>query len=186
MFRADEMVLHRAIELSEEGIVEPLHVQQAARFSVEAELGPGQDFAELVECPKATRQGNEGVRQVGHESLAFVHRLDDAQVADAAMREFLVHQGLRNNTDDFAALGQRGVGNDTHQSDVAAAINEPESAPGDNAGQVTGGGGKCGIIARTGAAKDADPLHAAEIRQDPGEIPPLVFWRVMAVALIEA
>ena len=54
MLGADEMVLHRAVKLSEESVVEPLHVQQAARFSVEAELGPGKAFIQAVLVCDAT------------------------------------------------------------------------------------------------------------------------------------
>ena len=48
-----------------------------------AELSPSEDLEEFVERPHAAGERDESPGGVGHELLAFVHGVDDAQIVDA-------------------------------------------------------------------------------------------------------
>ena len=43
------------------------------------------------------------------------------------MRQLVVHQVLRDDADDLAAGGERGVGDDAHQPDVPAAVDDADA-----------------------------------------------------------
>src|SRR4051794_41252831 len=57
--------------------------KQADRLAVQAQLRPRQHLDELLQGADAAGQDEERVGQVGHEHLAGVHGLHDAQVGDA-------------------------------------------------------------------------------------------------------
>ena len=46
-------------------------------LGMQPELRPGDDLDQFVERAHAARQADEGIRHVGHERLALVHRVDD-------------------------------------------------------------------------------------------------------------
>ena len=52
---------------------------------------------------------------------------DDVQARQAAMRDFPADELLGDHADHFAAGGERGVGDDAHQADVAAAVDHGEA-----------------------------------------------------------
>src|SRR3989339_780938 len=49
------------------------HVEQAARFGVDAKLGPGPDFKNFFKRADAARHGDEAIREFGHHGFALMH-----------------------------------------------------------------------------------------------------------------
>ena len=47
---------------------------------------------------------------------------------DATVGQLPIDQHLRDNTDDFAACCQRRIGQDSHQADIAGAIDDADAA----------------------------------------------------------
>src|SRR5690348_5964951 len=71
---AYELFLHRTIEELEQRIEVAGDVEQAARFFVHAELRPGPDLENFLQCSDAAGQCDESVRQLGDQRLSIVHR----------------------------------------------------------------------------------------------------------------
>ena len=92
------------------------------------QLRPRSDLREFLERTEAARQGDEPIRQLGHDRLSLVERADDAQLRDAGMRELAVHEPLRDHPDHLATGIQRGVGERAHQADTTATIDGPDAA----------------------------------------------------------
>ena len=107
------------VEEPQQGVVIAFHVEQAAGLGVEAQLAPGNDFAEFLKGAEAPGQGDEAIRQFRHAGLAGVHGIHHFQPGDLAVfqvppRHFLTHQGLGNDADDLAPRRQTGVGHRAH------------------------------------------------------------------------
>ena len=95
---------------------------------MEAELRPGPHLEDLLEGADAAGQGNKAVSEFGHQRLARVHRGCDVQFGQPLMREFLLHQRLRDDTYRLATQAQHFVGDCAHDADVRAAIDQPDAA----------------------------------------------------------
>jgi hypothetical protein len=67
---------------------------------------------------------------------------------------------LGDHADHFAAGFEHGVGDDAHQADVAAAVDEAEAFAGDALAEGDGCGCIAGIVAGVGAAVDAEGFHS--------------------------
>lgn len=124
----NESILTGAVGLTEKRIVITLDIEQRAGLAQDSELRPGEDFAEFIPGAEAARQREKRVGAVGHEGLAFVHRTDDMHFCEAGVRDFFGRQSLRNHTDDLAARRKAGVGENAHQADVSATINQRDAA----------------------------------------------------------
>ncbi len=126
---------------------------------LDLELVPGQHLKKLVGRAEAAGQGDEGVGQLGHQSLALVHVGDDAHVGHLGMGQFPLHQDLRNDADHLAALFEHAVGQDAHQTDVAAPEHQAEPLPAQLPPQFAG---RVGIDRSPAAARtteNTDALH---------------------------
>ena len=118
--------------------------------------------------PAAPGQRDEGVGEVGHPRLALVHRLHDLEPRQAGVRQLVVDQVLRDHPDHLAAGGQRGVGDDAHQPDVTAAVDDADAGAGQAGGEGRGGravGRRPGL----GPGEDGD-AHAPTLRRPSGEV----------------
>src|SRR5258705_1625952 len=116
----DEPFGDAAVELRDQRIVEAADVQQPARLAVHAELRPRDHLADLLEGAEPSRHRDKRIRQRRHRRLAFVHRVDDTQIGQRAVRELARHERGRNDADGVAAGRTHRVGNDAHQPDGAA------------------------------------------------------------------
>ena len=136
---ADEFLGDGVVEEGEEAVVVAVGVEEAVGFLVEAELCPGDDFAEFVEGSEAAGEGDEGIGEVGHEGFALVHGIDDAKLGEAGVGDFHFDEGLRDDAGDGAAGGEDGVGEGAHEADAAASVNEAEAARDKGSGELAGG-----------------------------------------------
>ena len=91
------------------------------------ELAPGQHLEHLVERAEAAGQGDETVGQVEHARLALVHVGDDLEPGQAGVGDLPADQLLGDDADDFAAGRECGIGDDAHQADVAAAVDQRQA-----------------------------------------------------------
>ena len=102
-------------------------VQQSHRFGVNAELGPGENLAELIKGAIAAWHSDERIGEIGHESFALMHGFDDAEIGESAVGDFAVDEGGGDDSDDFAAVSEGGVGERAHESDIGATVVEADA-----------------------------------------------------------
>ncbi len=124
-----------------------------------AQLQPREDLEQFLGRADAAGQRDEGVREIGHLALARVHGIDGDEGGELAMADFHGDEVVRNDADDFAAAGERGIGQRTHQADVAAAVNEADFFRGEEGSELDGDGPIDGIEAGAGPAVDANSAH---------------------------
>ena len=133
-------VVDHAAQLGEQRLPEAVDVEQRRRLGVQPEHPPGPGLEQLLERAGGAGQRDEGVGELGHPGLALVHRLHDLQPRQAGVGQLVVHQVLGDDADHLAAGGQRGVGDDAHQADVPAAVDDADAGVGQVGGE--GGGGR--------------------------------------------
>src|ERR1700743_1072274 len=98
---------------------------------MKTKLSPGDDFKKFLERADAAGQRDKTIGQFRHKRFAFVHGLDDAQVRQSAMADFLGHEGFWNDADDVSARCENRIGNYTHEADISSAIHEFNAASGE-------------------------------------------------------
>jgi len=69
---------------------------------MEIELPPGKHLDDLFERSEAAGQGDKAIGQHSHQRFALVHGIDDVQLGQAAVRDLLLLQRLRDHADDLA------------------------------------------------------------------------------------
>ncbi len=94
------------------------------------ELRPRVDLEQLLERPHPAGQRDEAVGELGHQRLALVHRVDDAQVREARVGDLAIDQRLRDHADRVAARVQHRVGDRAHQPDARPAVDEADALRG--------------------------------------------------------
>ncbi len=127
-------------------------------------MPPGQHFEGFFERAEATWEGNEGVRELGHQRFPVVHRFDDAQVGNARVGHLEVQQVARDHANHVAAAFEDGVGHGAHQAHVGAAVHKLDPALGDGGAQLSGSLEKARVVPRAGAGEDADAFQWATRR----------------------
>src|SRR5690606_9919875 len=163
LLRMQEALGDHAVHHRQQRVVEIVDVEEGAGLVAQAELAPGQHLEHLVQGAEAAGQGDEGIGQVEHARLAFVHVGHDLEPGDAAMRDFPVHELLGDDADHFAAGGQRGVGDDAHQADVAAAVDQGQAFLRQAGAQLRRALGVRRPRAGVGAAVDADRTQRGQL-----------------------
>ena len=61
MLGPDKALAHAVVELGDQPVVKTVDVQQRARLGMQAQLSPGDNFADLLERAKSAWQGHKGV-----------------------------------------------------------------------------------------------------------------------------
>src|SRR4051794_5692469 len=165
------------VEEAREPVVVAAHVEQPERLGVQAELIPGVDLEQLLERPHAAGQRHERVRELGHQRLALVHRVDHPQIGQPGVRDLAVDQRLRDHADHAAAALQRRVGDGAHQTDARAAVDELDATLREPVAEIDRGGAIRDVRPRAGPGEDADLLHARQriLPRLPGYAPPEIF-----------
>ena len=147
--------------------------QQAARSSrrcradraavVVAELAPRQTSNNSSSVPMPPGQGDERVRRLRHLQLAFVHRVDDAQLLQAAMAQLARHQPCAGSRPaPWPPAASAASATTPHQAGAAAAVDEAPAALADRAAQALRGLREARVVAGARAAVDGDGEHHAE------------------------
>jgi hypothetical protein len=85
-----------------------------------------------------------------------VHRIDDAEIGQRAVRELPCHERMRDYADRMAAGCKHGVSDDTHQADGAAAEDETDAATDHLASELRRRVGIALVMACARSAEDAD------------------------------
>jgi hypothetical protein len=75
------------------------------------------------------------------------------------VRQLTINKGLRNDTDYFAAAGESCVGNDTHEADIASAVDKAEASASKCGPDLFGSARKGRVSTWAGAAKYANAFH---------------------------
>ena len=135
-----------------------------------AELPPRHDLEELVESAETPGEREEAGRHLRHSRLALVHRRDDVEMREAAVRDLLLREARGDDAVDGRALLERRVREDAHESDAPAAIDEARAGTGDRAsdgGRVFGVNGR---EAGSGAAENGEH-GAVECHRHSGMMP---------------
>ena len=91
------------------------------------ELRPRDDLAEFLERAEPAGHRDKRIRQRRHRRLALVHRIDDAEIGQRAVRELPCHEGMWDYANRMAAGCKHGVSDHTHQADGAAAEDETDA-----------------------------------------------------------
>lgn len=119
------------VEEAEQVAEEAIDVEHADRFLMDSELGPGKDLAEFIERPESSRQRDESFCPYLHRGLPFMHRQRDMDLGERLVGDLAFHQRAGDEPDYPSAGRERGIGDRSHQPDIATAIDELDAAPGD-------------------------------------------------------
>ncbi|MNP23415.1 hypothetical protein D3C76_1161240 [compost metagenome] len=95
-----------------------------------AQLPPGPHFEQFLQRTQPSRQGNEGIAQLGHAGLARMHAIHHFQAGQALVADFSVQQALRDDPDHFSTGRHGRVGHHAHQADRATAIHQGQATAG--------------------------------------------------------
>ena len=112
--------------------------EEAEGFFMDPELGPGQHFYGFLERSEPAGHGDKPARQFCHQRFAFMHGVYNPQILQISESNFLFDQNLRDDADNIAVFANHGVGDLTHQADVASAIDEGNTTFCQSFAQFTG------------------------------------------------
>lgn len=156
----DESCGRRTVEKRQQRVEISVYIDKPARFSVQPELGPGQQFRHFFYGAESSGQGDESVGQPEHDHLPFVHGVNDAQFRQAPMGN-PVRKGSGDDSGDPPARTQNGVGDSAHEAGLGPVVHELDIPLGQHGAQPFGhlhvNGGKAGV----GAAIHAYSFHKA-------------------------
>lgn len=122
---------HGPVAKLEKGIEIAIGIEQRDGLVMEAQLSPGESLKQLVERAPSAGQGEEGAGEFVHERLAVVHGFDDMEASEPGVGHLLFNESLRDDANDLAAGGERGIGERSHEPDAGASIDEAQAAAGD-------------------------------------------------------
>jgi hypothetical protein len=92
-------------------------------------LLPCENFQNLFEGPDSAWQRDESIRPSIHFRFSFVHAFDDKQfVVDDRVADLRKVQFPGNDTDDGTSLRMERLGHQTHQPDIAAAVDKADTS----------------------------------------------------------
>jgi len=126
---------------------------------MQVKLEPGKHLEQLFQGANPARQRDKGVGQLGHLLLPRVHRIHGDELRHPLMPQFARHHPVRDHANDLAARRQRRIGQDAHQPDISAAINNRHSPRRQGRAAMPGCGGIFRPRPGTRAAIDTDSPH---------------------------
>ena len=100
------------------------NVEKTERFFVNAQLCPGYYLKELFQRAKTAGHCDKTIGKLVHLSLSLVHSLNDPELGQPLMRDFLIRQASRDYANCFGSSRHSRIRDDSHQTDVPAAINQ--------------------------------------------------------------
>jgi len=129
----------------------------AAAATPQPHLRAGEHVEELVHRAEAARERDERVRQFRHHGFSRMHRLNDVQVCQPAVCDLAVCKRSREDPDDFSPTGEHGISQDSHQTYARAAVDDPNAATGELAGERHRRGAVDTVRSGTRAAEHTNP-----------------------------
>ncbi len=90
------------VQKGEQGVEIACDVEKAARFRMQVELAPGEDFEQFVERAESSRQSDEGVGEIEHGFFSRVHRGSDDHTREARVLDIFSAEGLWDHAPDFS------------------------------------------------------------------------------------
>ena len=123
---------------------------------MQAKLAPGQRFEEFVERPRPPGQHDDHVGIHEHDLLALVHRLGDDIGVEIALADLARDEVHGNDAEGAPTRGLGGLGDKSHETDVARAVDETPAVAREHRPGRRGIAGIGGRAARARAAIDAD------------------------------
>src|SRR5262245_66483920 len=89
-----------------------------------------------------------------------MHRVDHAQLGQTGMRDLLGHEMTWDDTDDFSTALEYGVGQDSHQADVRASVDQGQFTRDHCPGKAACSRGIFVEPAGARPGEDADAFHS--------------------------
>jgi hypothetical protein len=89
---ADELLLRRVAQELEQMVEIAFDVEDSDRLGLQLQLQPSNHLEHFFERAIAAGQHDERIAAVSHRALALVHRLDDLQLGEAAVRNLGPHR----------------------------------------------------------------------------------------------
>lgn len=154
-----ETLLRHPVEEGDEIVVIAIDIQQADGMGVLPELGPGPHLEQFLHRADATRHGDEAFRQLHHQGLAGMHGLDDVQVGQTGMGDFLEGQEFRNDPGNTPARSQGRISQFAHESHTATAVDDFDAPFGERPSDSPGSPDKDRIQTRIRSTIDAYGFH---------------------------
>ncbi len=124
MLGAHEPLVDRVLEEREQRLPVAVDVEQPERLAMQAELLPREQLEQLVERPGAAGERDHRVGELGHQRLALVHGLDDVQLGQAGVGDFVLDEPVRDHSDNGAAGRQRRVRERAHEAHARASVDD--------------------------------------------------------------
>ena len=175
--RVREAVADHAVHDCAQGLPVAGDAERDDRLVVPRELAPGDDLHGLVQGAEAAGQHHEGVRALEHHALARVHVVDHHELRQVRMAQLELHEETGDHPGDLASVAERRAGEDAHDADSSAPVDEPDAAFGKTLPERLGGSGEGGIGPVSGTAEDGDGTHdatlaspAPQVNRDRGRI----------------
>ena len=162
-----------ALERRQQRTPVAVHVEESDGLGVDAELLPGPDLEQLLQGARTAGEGDECLRELAHPKLALVHVRYDVEACEAIVRDLVVHERAGHHPVDRAARSERGVGQHSHQTHLAAAVHDTDAPFRESAGELRRALGEDGRAAGGRSGEDRDPAgvlmvvrcgHASEPR----------------------
>ena len=113
-------VAHMGEKLKEE-VVEAADIEKPDWLEVDAKLKPGEYLDDFLKSANTSGKCCKCISKARHEVLAFMHRFNGDKLRESVMRPLLGNHGARNHPDDLASCGERGIGENPHQTNAPSA-----------------------------------------------------------------
>ena len=159
LLRGQKSVGDHALNLRQKRIIKAIRVDDANGLSQATQLRAAPHVAGFFQRADAARQHKESIGQLGKAVFALGHGGDHFAGMEARMHQLARFEVFGDDALHRAAGFQRGIGDDTHQAAVPAAVDQREAALGDGTARLHRGLFVGGVIAGIGTTKDCDRFH---------------------------
>ena len=106
-------------------------IDQHDRLFEEVQLAQGDRFEGLVECAQPAWQDRDSIRPREHLALALLHVGHKDKLGQTDMADLAAVERGRDDADDLSTRGERSVGDNPHQADATAAIDQVDPGQAD-------------------------------------------------------
>ena len=161
VFGRQEALGNHVVDEAEEGLIIAPDIKQPGRLAELAQLVERPDLHELLQRANPARRGDERSGEVCHPRLPVPHMANDLADVQIRVPVATVGKTLRDHAVRLSARGNDGIGQQTHQSLVGAAIDQCHAALADRRAQQAGSIDVAFAQPRVRTAEHGDGLDAA-------------------------